>query len=122
MTKNASSNRTIQCPPYIMELLKKNRKESGPVFTFHPDSLRRHIHDVCAKCGVTDTSAHGLRHTNAAVMRSLGISTQHAMNRGGWTEERTYKGLYSYVFDSIATEEDRKIDAFFDDKRVNVQM
>lgn len=122
MTKNASSNRTIQCPPYIMELLKENRKESGPVFTFHPDSLRRHIHDVCAKCGVTDTSAHGLRHTNAAVMRSLGISTQHAMNRGGWTEERTYKGLYSYVFDSVATEEDRKIDAFFDDKRVNGQM
>lgn len=115
MTKNASSNRTIQCPPYIMELLAKKRKgkTEGPVFTYHPDSLRRHIHDICAKCGVTDTSAHGLRHTNAAVMRSLNISTQHAMNRGGWTEERTYKGLYSYVFDSVATEEDKKIDDFF---------
>jgi integrase len=115
MTKNKSSNRTIQCPGYIMDLLsqKRNGKQDGPVFTYHPDSLRRHIHDVCAKCGVTDTSAHGLRHTNAAVMRSLNISTQHAMNRGGWTEERTYKGLYSYVFDSVATEEDKKIDDFF---------
>ena len=115
MTKNQSSNRIIQCPEYIMELLsqKRNGKQEGPVFTFHPDSLRRHIHEVCAKCGVTDTSAHGLRHTNAAVMRSLNISTQHAMNRGGWAEERTYKGLYSYVFDSVATEEDKKIDDFF---------
>jgi hypothetical protein len=55
-------------------------------------------------------------------MRYLGVSDAYAMERGGWTEERTYKGLYSYVFDSIATEEDRKIDAFFDDKRVNGQM
>ena len=35
------------------------------------------------------------------------------MERGGWTEERTYEGLNSYVFDSVAVEEDKKIDNFF---------
>lgn len=115
MTKNQSSNRTLRCPPYIMDMLSeaRNGRKEGRVFNMHPDTLRKHIHALCAKCGVTDTSTHGLRHTNAAVMRNLGISDAHAMNRGGWTEERTYKALYSYVFDSVATEEDKKIDDFF---------
>lgn len=115
MTKNQSSNRTLRCPPYIMDMLSeaRNGRTEGRVFNMHPDTLRKHIHALCAKCGVTDTSTHGLRHTNAAVMRNLGISDAHAMNRGGWTEERTYKALYSYVFDSVATEEDKKIDDFF---------
>ncbi len=118
MTKNQSSNRTLRCPDYIMEKLSDLRhgRKDGQVFDIHPDTLRKHIHKVCSAAGVTDTSTHGLRHTNAAVMRNLGISDAHAMNRGGWTEERTYKGLYSYVFDSVAAKEDEKIDNFYQEK------
>ena len=115
MTKNQSSNRVVRCPPYIMDRLAAQRKgrTSGRVFPWHPDTLRKHIHRVCAAAGITDTTTHGLRHTNAAVMRSLGVSTQHAMERGGWTEEKTYKGLYSYAFESVSTAEDEMIDGFF---------
>ena len=35
------------------------------------------------------------------------------MARGGWTEERTYKQIYSYVFESTAKNEDKQIDEFF---------
>ena len=115
MTKNQSSNRVVRCPAYIMDRLAEQRqgRTTGRVFPWHPDTLRKHIHRVCAAAGITDTTTHGLRHTNAAVMRSLGVSTQHAMARGGWTEEKTYKGLYSYAFESVATAEDEMIDGFF---------
>lgn len=118
MTKNQSSNRVVRCPVYIMDRLAEQRqgRTAGRVFPWHPDTLRKHIHRVCAAAGITDTTTHGLRHTNAAVMRSLGVSTQHAMERGGWTEERTYKGLYSYAFESVSTAEDEMIDGFFADQ------
>lgn len=116
MAKNKSSNRTIDCPDYIMDKLSAMRggRTEGQVFNIHPDTLRKHIHSLCASCGVTDTSAHGLRHTNAAVMHKLNIDTQHAMRRNGWTEERTYKGLYAYSFDSVAEKADGKINSFYE--------
>ena len=118
VTKNKSSNRVLRCPDYIMVLLSEARsgRTDGRCFDMHPDTLRKHIHALCAKCGVTDTSTHGLRHTSAAVMRNVGVSDDYAMQRGGWTEERTYKGLYSYVFDSVASEEDEKINKFYQKK------
>ena len=118
MTKNKSSNRVLRCPDYIMDMLSeaRNGRTEGRCFDMHPDTLRKHIHALCAKCGVTDTSTHGLRHTSAAVMRNVGVSDDYAMQRGGWTEERKYKGLYSYVFDSAAKEEDEKINKFYHKK------
>lgn len=118
--KNASSQRTIPCPDYIMDKLKAmqstGRRMDNRVFSMSPDTLRKHVHSVCTAAGITDTSTHGLRHTNAAVMRHLGISDDHAMQRGGWTEERTYKNIYSYVFSSTAKQEDKQIDDFFSGK------
>lgn len=113
-TKNRSSQRTIHCPPYIMDKLRELRRgrKEGRVFEISQDVIRRHIASVCEAAGVTVTNTHGLRHTNAAIMRHLGISDAHAMERGGWSEERTYKQTYSYVFDSAATEEDARIDDF----------
>lgn len=116
--KNVSSQRRISCPAYIMDKLEEKRRgrTEGPIFTQHPDTVRQHIHSICRKAGITDTSTHGLRHTNAAVMHDLGVSDAHAMARGGWTEERTYKATYSYVFQSTAMKEDDLVNEFFDGK------
>ena len=114
--KNKSSQRTISCPEYIMGQLRALHTEdaSGQIFKIHPDTLRKHIHRVCAKAGITDTTVHGLRHTNAAVMKSLGIDDAHAMARGGWSSESTYKKTYSYVFEQNATEADKSINNYFE--------
>lgn len=113
--KNASSQRTISCPDFIMDklvpMIPPNPK--APIFPFHPDTLRKHVHRVCAAAGITDTGVHGLRHTNAAVMKFLQIDDAHAMQRGGWTNEATYKQTYSYVFSSVADSADQKINDFF---------
>lgn len=115
--KNISSQRTIDCPPYIMEQLRaRYMGQSGQIFRIHPDTLRRHIHAVCKKAGITDTTVHGLRHTNAAVMNSLGVDDAYAMARGGWTNEATYKQTYSYVFDQAAKDADKSINDFFSKK------
>lgn len=116
--KNTSSQRTLPLPDYIADKLNAMRKgrTEGPVFKMSPDTLRKHVHSVCEKAGITDTSTHGLRHTNAAIMRYLGVSDDHAMQRGGWTEEKTYKRIYSYVFESTAKDEDKQIDDYFADK------
>ena len=55
-------------------------------------------------------------------MRYLGVSDAYAMERGGWTEERTYKNIYSYVFDSTANKEGQIIDDFFGSKAKKCQM
>lgn len=122
-TKTTKSNRTLPCPDYILDRLSamRNGRTEGRIFTFHPNTLVHHIHKVCAAAGITDTTVHGLRHTNAAVMRYLGVSDAYAMERGGWTEERTYKNIYSYVFDSTANKEGQIIDDFFDSKAQNVR-
>lgn len=114
--KNESSQRTISCPKYIMEKLASLHKKgaTGQIFKIHPDTLRRHIHRVCEKAGITDTTVHGLRHTNAAVMKSLGVDDAHAMERGGWKDETTYKKTYSYIFDQAAQDADDAINQHFE--------
>ena len=111
--KNYTSQRSIQCPEYIMNKIKALPSREGQLFRMHPDTIRKHVHAACKKAGVVDTTVHGLRHTNAAVMKTLGIDDRHAMARGGWSCESTYRKTYSYVFASKATEADIKINDYF---------
>lgn len=112
--KNESSQRTVECPQYIMEKIAAlPRRKNGRLFAMHPDTVRKHIHRACAKAGITDTTVHGLRHTNAAVMKTLGIDDRYAMERGGWSCESTYRKTYSYVFDSKKAAANSAINDFF---------
>lgn len=56
---------------------------------------------------------HGLRHTNAAVMKTLGVDDRIAMERGGWSCESTYRKTYSYIFDQKKVDANTAINNFF---------
>lgn len=115
--KNSPSQREVDCPEYILEKIKAlPEPHRGQLFRVHPDTVRKHIHRACAKAGITDTTVHGLRHTNAAVMKTLGVDDRHAMERGGWSCESTYRKTYSYVFDSAAQSADNAINSYFGEK------
>lgn len=115
--KNSSSQRTIDCPDYIMDKIKNlPRKEYGQLFDIYPNTITKHVHEACKKAGITDTTTHGLRHTNAAVMKTIGIDDRHAMERGGWSCESTYRKTYSYVFESKKIEADTAINSYFDEQ------
>ena len=115
--KNEGSQRVISCPSYIIEKLKdRYHGQSGRVFRQHPDTIRRHVHMVCKKAGITDTTVHGLRHANAAVMIALGVVDKYAMARNGWTSDYTFKQIYGYVFPEGAAETDTLINSYFEEK------
>lgn len=122
--KNESSQRSVPCPDYILDKLKERQKgrADGRVFRESPETLRRHVHAACKRAGITDTTVHGLRHTNAAVMKSLGVDDAHAMERGGWKTEQTYKQTYSYIFENDAKSADKKIDGFFQNLHTDLHM
>ena len=114
--KTSASQRTVDCPPYIMDKLTEQRLSgsTGRVFTLHPDTIRRHTHRACERAGITDSTVHGLRHTNAAVMMKLGIDDRQAMERGGWSNLKTYQDTYSYMFDKDEEKGNKKINNFFE--------
>ena len=56
---------------------------------------------------------HGLRHTNASVMLSLGIVDKVAMARGGWSTDITMKQIYQHVFQRDKDIAGGKVDLFF---------
>lgn len=115
--KNLSSQRTVDCPDYIMDRIRElPRRSDGRLFSMHPDTIRKHVHRACAAAGITDTTVHGLRHTNAAVMKAAGIDDRYAMERGGWSCESTYRKTYSYVFDSDKADANKAINSYFTDK------
>lgn len=115
--KNEGSQRTVKCPEYIMSKLReKYHGQTGRVFKDHPDTIRRHVHAICKRAGISDTTVHGLRHANAAVMIALGVVDKYAMARNGWTSDYTFKQIYGYVFPEGANETDVLINSYFEEK------
>ena len=113
--KNSQSQRAVDCPAYIMDKIRQLPRGDGAVrlFALNPNTITRHVHRACKAAGIVDTTTHGLRHTNAAVMKTLGVDDRHAMARGGWSCESTYRKTYSYVFESKKTEADAEINGYF---------
>lgn len=117
-TKNASSTRVLRCPDYILDKIQKLPGErQGRLFKTNDTSF---IYDnlklVCDNAGITFPGVHGLRHTNASVMLSLGITDKHAMARGGWSTDYTMKNVYQHLFNEDKKNADDSIDKFFEDK------
>lgn len=114
-TKNEGSQRIISCPDYIMSKLESvPRGPGGRVFSISPETIRRHVHECCERAGITDTTVHGLRHANAAVMITLNVVDKYAMARNGWTSDYTFKQIYGYVFPEDANKTDEQINEYFE--------
>lgn len=112
--KNVGSQRTVKCPDYILSKLKAIYKGgNGPVVTMCPEIIGRHLKAICKKAEITETTLHGLRHTNAAVMIALNVTDKYAMARNGWTSDYTFKQIYGYVFPEGANETDVLINEYF---------
>lgn len=113
--KNVGSQRTIKCPDYIMEKLREMyHGQEGLVFSMCPEIIGRHLHEICKMANITDTTMHGLRHTNAAIMIALNVVDKYAMARNGWTSDYTFKQIYGYVFKEGANKADETINTYFE--------
>ena len=114
--KNEGSRRTLSCPNYILEKLKNySDKKEGRVFDTNDSSfIYDRLQIICKREGITFPGVHGLRHTNASVMLSLGIIDKYAMARGGWSTDYTMKNVYQHLFAKDKKNADTAIDAFFE--------
>lgn len=114
--KTEASRRVLDCPGYILQKLENynpNHRD-GQVFTMHPNTIYKTMKRVCEKNGIDFVGVHGLRHTNASVMLSLGIVDKVAMARGGWSTDVTMKQIYQHVFQSDKDKAGSAIDDFFE--------
>lgn len=117
-TKTEASRRTVDCPDYILSKLNAYQpdksKRTGRVFTMHINAIYEQLRSVCQKNGIEFVGVHGLRHTNASVMLSLGIIDKIAMARGGWSTDVTMKQVYQHLFQSDKQSSGEKLDTFFE--------
>lgn len=117
-TKTSASRRKIECPGYILSKLDAyqpdKEKRVGRVFTMNPSTIYKVLERICEENNIEFVGVHGLRHTNASVMLSLGIVDKVAMARGGWSTDVTMKQIYQHVFPSDKQSSGQKVDSFFE--------
>lgn len=113
-TKTEGSRRTLDCPDYILtRLAALSGKREGRIFTIHPNNIYKKMKVICEANEIPFVGVHGLRHTNASVMLSLGIIDKVAMARGGWSTDVTMRQVYQHAFASDKDAAGEKIDDFF---------
>lgn len=116
--KNSTSRRVLSCPDYILSKLEFYQpdvsKRKGRVFTMDPSVIYNNLKKISERSGIPFVGVHGLRHTNASVMLSLGIVDKVAMKRGGWATDNTMKSVYQHVFSSDRDTADDMINAYFE--------
>lgn len=116
--KNVSSNRVLDCPAYILTKLNryqpKKELRHGTVFKMHNNTIYQTLERVSERIGIPFVGVHGLRHTNASVMLSLGIVDKVAMARGGWSTKDTMERVYQHLFSQDKDAADKAINDYFD--------
>lgn len=117
-TKTAKSKRTLNVPDYVilrLEALQSDpEKRVGRITTMNPNDIYNHFKVVCDNNGIPFVGIHGLRHTNASVMLSIGITAKMAMARGGWSSNKTMQDIYQHLFTEDKSAADTAINEYFE--------
>lgn len=119
-TKNQSSNRVIKVPTAAIKSLRslwvwqaqqrlsygENWNDTGKVFTtvdglpMHPDTLTGWFHDFIAKTDLPKIHLHSLRHTNATLNISNGVSVTTVAAQLGHANASTTTKIYAHAIKS----------------------
>lgn len=112
-TKTEKSRRRFDLPDYIIDVLAKMPHDSEYVVPISPQTIRNRLVAATEKAGVPFYGLHALRHTNASIMLSLNTPDKYAMERGGWSSEKTMKQIYQHTMTEKRKKVDADIDAYF---------
>ena len=117
-TKTTKSKRTINVPDYVISRLEASQgdfdKRVGKITTLHPNSLYDRLKTICDRENIPFVGIHGLRHTNASVMLSIGVTAKMAMARGGWSSNKTMQDVYQHLFSEDKAAADKAINEYFE--------
>lgn len=107
--KTFNGDRWVDFPPYLQSLVRGD----DYLVALSGQAIYKRLTRACDKVGITRCRFHDLRHTNASIMISLGISSKVAQERNGWASERMYKQVYGYVMQQDFDESSSAINEFF---------
>lgn len=111
--KTYNSNRQIKLPKPILDLIDNTDSDSKePIIKLTRKQVYGRFVKAMAEQGYKITF-HDLRHINASVMAVLNVPDIYAMERGGWSNTNTLKGVYQQTFDSDRKKVDNQIDNYF---------
>ena len=112
--KTESSQRTIQLPDYILNLIKSidHVDEESFIIQMASSTLYVNFKRIMKENGI-DITFHDLRHLNASIMLMLGVPDKYAMERGGWSTNEVLKYVYQQTFKSEKKKVDNIIDSYF---------
>lgn len=94
--KNSSSARDVTMPQFIIDMLPKE----GYIVSINPDRISIRHGRALNKLGINHFRFHDLRHYAASIMHALGVPDQYIMQRGGWSSDKTLKGIYRGTIDT----------------------
>ena len=115
--KNQKRNRMHRIPPYIKQLI--DQVDGDKLVPAPRNTIYKRFCSLLRKNGLPHMTFHDLRHVNASVMSFLGIPTEYAMDRGGWSSPQVMQGTYMQIYNSERTKVDNTIDNYFEQELLN---
>lgn len=113
-TKNFSSNRTIEMPQFVIDILPK----SGPLVSINPNTLSHRFESQLKMLDVPKFRFHDLRHYSASVMHAIGVPDVYIMERGGWSSDATLKQIYRGAMSDFGKQFTEKTLNHFDEMNI----
>ena len=106
-TKTKRSSRVITVPKYLADRLTACIERGESFYSVAPERPYKRLQQLCKRLGIPSMSMHDLRHQNASIMLKLNIPDKYAMERGGWSSNRTMKQIYQHTMSDqrLAVEE-----------------
>lgn len=89
--KTFSSNRTVQLPHDIIELVPS----SGNIISCSPNALYSQFKRLLKKLDM-NFRFHDLRHYGATFLHAQGVPDKYIMQRGGWSNIATLQNIYTH--------------------------
>ena len=89
-TKNPTSNRFVQLPEFVINILPKE----GKLINITPAVVSHRFDNAFLRTGMKRFRFHDLRHYSASVMHAIGVPDVYIMQRGGWSSDHTLKKIY----------------------------
>lgn len=117
--KTLKSNRTVSLPVEIFEMLRQlkaqqlerklqlqNKYKDSPAVIqnscgdcLYPHALYKWYVDFCKKNSLKQVGLHGLRHTHASILASMGTDKMQLSRRLGHSQLSTTMNIYTHLFE-----------------------
>ena len=109
-TKNPTSNRFVDMPAWIVELLPS----SGRLVDLSPDNITNRFCRGLRRCGLPLFRFHDLRHYSISIMHAIGVPDVYIQERNGFASDLTMKRVYRGSIESYKRQFADKTVSYFD--------